>query len=135
LEFFSNSDQEDPDQKQKIDSFMELMGFQFHKCLFNEEYCKDNPTWENVSVVIGMHPDEATEAIVDEALKIVKLFVVVPCCVFPSLFKERRLSNGRNVWSLEQFIQYLSEKHTGIKVKALENKGDQPERGKVLGIY
>jgi hypothetical protein len=27
------------------------------------------------------------------------------------------------------------EKHTGIKVKALENRGDQPERGKVLGIY
>ena len=33
--------------------------------------------------VIGLHPDEATEAIVDCALAHNKPFAVVPCCVFP----------------------------------------------------
>jgi hypothetical protein len=119
--FFSKSDQDDPDRRQKIDAFMAQIGFQFHKCLFNEEYCRGNPTWEDSSVVIGMHPDEATEHIVDEALKVGKPFAVVPCCVFPSLFRERRLFNGKTVRSLEQFIQYLLEKDTGILVQVLEN--------------
>ena len=33
--------------------------------------------------LVGLHPDEATEAIVDCALANRKPFAVVPCCVFP----------------------------------------------------
>ena len=36
------------------------------------------------SVVIGVHSDGATEAIVDAALALDKPFAVVPCCVFPT---------------------------------------------------
>jgi hypothetical protein len=43
------------------------------------------------SVLVGMHPDEATEAIVDAALKYGKPFAILPCCVFPKLFPHRRL--------------------------------------------
>jgi len=43
----------------------------------------------NASVLIGLHSDGATEAIVDAALLYQKPFVVVPCCVFPNLFRER----------------------------------------------
>ncbi|KAK9836477.1 hypothetical protein WJX74_001270 [Apatococcus lobatus] len=43
------------------------------------------------SLVIGLHPDEATEAVVDCALANDKPFAVVPCCVFPRLFPERQL--------------------------------------------
>ena len=32
--------------------------------------------------VVGLHPDEATEAIVDWALANGRSFAVVPCCVF-----------------------------------------------------
>lgn len=32
--------------------------------------------------VVGMHPDQATDAIVDFALACSKPFAVVPCCVF-----------------------------------------------------
>lgn len=61
-------------------------------------------------VLCGMHPDECTECIVDMALKHKKPFAVVPCCVFPSLFSERRLSNGRKVQSYDDFLLYLREK-------------------------
>ncbi len=44
---------------------------------------------ENASLLIGMHADGATEAIVDVALRYRKPFVVVPCCVFPNFFKHR----------------------------------------------
>ena len=41
------------------------------------------------SVIVGLHADASTEAIVDVALKYNKSFAVVPCCVFPNLFKDR----------------------------------------------
>ena len=42
-------------------------------------------------LLVGLHPDEATEAIVDAALRTGAAFAVVPCCVFPSLFPHRML--------------------------------------------
>ena len=51
-------------------------------------------TWhkfDECSVVVGMHPDEATEAIVDFARVRGKPFAVVPCCVFPAMFPHRRV--------------------------------------------
>ena len=47
--------------------------------------------FEECSVVVGMHPDEATEAIVDFARVRGKPFAVVPCCVFPAMFPDRRV--------------------------------------------
>jgi 2-polyprenyl-3-methyl-5-hydroxy-6-metoxy-1,4-benzoquinol methylase len=44
---------------------------------------------KNASLIIGLHADSATEAVVDAALIHKKPFVVVPCCVFPNLFNER----------------------------------------------
>ena len=35
------------------------------------------------SLVIGLHPDQATDSIVDFAMQFGKPFAVVPCCVFP----------------------------------------------------
>ncbi|GIM13121.1 hypothetical protein Vretimale_16270 [Volvox reticuliferus] len=43
------------------------------------------------SMVVGLHPDQATEAILDFALECGKPFALVPCCVFPRLFPNRRL--------------------------------------------
>jgi len=44
---------------------------------------------KNASLLLGLHADGATEAIVDAALLYRKPFVVVPCCVFPNLFHQR----------------------------------------------
>eukprot|EP00961_Rhodomonas_salina_P052194 700656-Rhodomonas_salina.1 len=42
------------------------------------------------SVLVGMHPDQATEPLVDFCLGSGKPFAVVPCCVFATLFPGRR---------------------------------------------
>ncbi|KAL9651832.1 hypothetical protein ABK040_000180 [Willaertia magna] len=84
----------------------------------NNYFVEDEREWseevslmiQSCSIIIGLHPDQATESIVNVALKYNKLFVVVPCCVFPSLFPDRRLLNGQEVNNYSQFIQYLLEK-------------------------
>jgi hypothetical protein len=43
----------------------------------------------SATLLIGMHSDGATEAIVDVAMRYRKPFMVVPCCVFPNFFKHR----------------------------------------------
>ena len=57
-----------------------------------------------------MHPDEATEPIVDGAIRHGKPFAVLPCCVFPTAFPSRRLSSGESVKTYADFVSYLQEK-------------------------
>jgi hypothetical protein len=64
---------------------------------------------ESCCLLVGLHADAATEAIVDAALHYNKPFVVVPCCVFPSLFPQRTLGEMQ-VRSHEQFCEYLLRK-------------------------
>ena len=64
------------------------------------------PLWQSCSVVVGMHPDQATEPIVREALKHGKPFAVVPCCTFPNS-NSHRWVNGARVRTHEQFCDYL----------------------------
>lgn len=44
----------------------------------------------NCSVIAGMHPDEATEAVIDTSLRLGKPFAILPCCVFRNLNIERQ---------------------------------------------
>lgn len=69
----------------------------------------------NCSVIIGMHPDYATEFIIDFALKYNKPFAVLPCCVFPKSFPHRKLKNGKMVRQYDDFCDYLTEKDDRIK--------------------
>ena len=70
-----------------------------------------NPTlmsaMRGASLLLGLHADASTEPIVDIAIKYNKAFAVVPCCVFPNLFKQRRTDEGREVRSTDDFIRYL----------------------------
>lgn len=75
----------------------------------------------DASVVIGFHPDQATESIVDEALRYSLPFAVVPCCVFPDLSPHRVGSDGKHVRSFGQFIDYLQAKHIRMRKSLLEN--------------
>lgn len=65
---------------------------------------------DRASLLIGMHSDEATEAIVDAALRRGINFAVVPCCAFVSRFPNRRLADGTAVATTAQFIRYLKAK-------------------------
>jgi hypothetical protein len=87
----------------------------------------------STSLIIGMHADGATEAIVDAALKYGKPFAVVPCCVFPRLFNQRYLvkNDGTKVpvRSHEQFCEYLLQKDKRFKRVIL------PFEGRNVGIW
>ena len=50
---------------------------------------------KNASVVVGLHPDQATDALVDFALASGKPFAVVPCCTYGADFPKRRTPSGK----------------------------------------
>ncbi|CAO3608138.1 unnamed protein product [Cunninghamella blakesleeana] len=65
-----------------------------------------------VTLMIGLHPDEATIPICDAALKLGIPFAVVPCCVFSHQNRHRKLSSGELVSTTKDLIQYICEKDT-----------------------
>ena len=70
-----------------------------------------------------MHPDQATEAIVDVALAAGTSFAVVPCCTFAHLAPHRRLASGAPVQTYDEFVAYLREKSPHTRVSALPFQG------------
>lgn len=77
----------------------------------------------NCSIIVGMHPDQATEPIVDFALRYNKPFAILPCCVFAQESPNRRLRSGETVKSYDQFVTYLQEKSSLIRVAQLDFEG------------
>ena len=75
------------------------------------------------SLIIGMHPDEATVDIVDVALAKKINFAVVPCCVFHNKFPDRKLKNGKDVVEYPDIIQFILEKDDTLKTDFLNIKG------------
>ena len=65
----------------------------------------------------------------DVALATGTPFAVVPCCVFPRLFPDRRQPDGTPVVSYGDFVAFLRAKHPAIEVAWL------PFRGKNKVLY
>jgi len=64
--------------------------------------CKSSELEEvlaTASLVVGMHSDQPTEAIIDFGLATGTPVAVVPCCVFPNLFPERKLAQNGEIES------------------------------------
>ena len=80
------------------------------------------------SLIIGMHPDEATVDIVDVALNKKINFAVVPCCVFHNKFPDRKLKSGKEVVEYQDLIQFILEKDDKLQTAFLNIKG----RNKVI---
>ena len=60
------------------------------------------------SAIVGMHPDQATGALVDAALALRKPFAVVPCCVFPESHPERvSRATGERVRTTAELVDHL----------------------------
>ena len=73
----------------------------------------------DASILLGMHSDGATEAIIDAALELDKPFAVVPCCVFPRENPDRVLPDGEQVVTYEHLLTYLQAKaHDASILKA-----------------
>eukprot|EP00578_Thalassiosira_sp_NH16_P025295 CAMPEP_0181091966 /NCGR_PEP_ID=MMETSP1071-20121207/8675_1 /TAXON_ID=35127 /ORGANISM="Thalassiosira sp., Strain NH16" /LENGTH=344 /DNA_ID=CAMNT_0023174131 /DNA_START=88 /DNA_END=1122 /DNA_ORIENTATION=+ len=74
--------------------------------------------FRSLDLIVGFHPDQATEATIDLALLSKIPFAVVPCCVFPSEFPDR-IIDGKRVRNHGEFIEYLCAKHPQIKREKL----------------
>lgn len=76
------------------------------------------PGWRQLfsdcSIVVGLHPDQATEPILDLSVQQQLPFAVMPCCVFPRLFAHRRLQQANGVSvpvvTYEQLVGYLVQR-------------------------
>ena len=65
------------------------------RCMTLQELVTTEPHLiASCAALVGLHPDEATEHIVDIALARGKPFAVVPCCVMPHLFPPRNLTSS-----------------------------------------
>lgn len=87
---------------------------------------------KNAELIIGMHADGATEAIIDIALQYEKPFVVVPCCVFPSFFPNRKIVKDgvlHQVRSYDDFCDYLEQKDPRLK------RSELPFEGRNIAIW
>ncbi|KAI8600578.1 hypothetical protein EDD21DRAFT_354420 [Dissophora ornata] len=103
---------------------------------------------DKASIMIGLHPDQATEPIVRAALKAGKPFAVIPCCVFGRENPHRRLprapadfsekeheaaakedvdgeddASTRPVTSYDDFVTWLSTLHPEIETTWLNFEG------------
>ena len=73
----------------------------------------------DAAAVVGMHPDEATECIVDCALLHGVPFAVVPCCATPNLFPNRRCATGCRVKKYGGLVEYLLEKVRDLNYRSI----------------
>jgi len=87
----------------------------FDSCFFNRNLIDI----KSVRLIVGLHPDEATEPLVDTALDLLISFCVIPCCVFSQDFPNRRLKNGNIPSSYEEFCEFLTQKSSGIENELL----------------
>lgn len=68
------------------------------------------------SAIVALHPDEATDAVVDTAVHSQVPFIVVPCCVFCRLFPNRRKTSTHDpVSTRPELLDYLASKHPSIR--------------------
>jgi hypothetical protein len=74
--------------------------------------------FKGCSILVGLHPDEATEPILKCANALEKPFCIVPCCVFPTLHPDRRKRDDtgeeRIVLSYDDLVTYLRQAGHGI---------------------
>jgi len=73
----------------------------------------------NYTAIFGLHPDQATDAIFDYALKHKIPFACIPCCIFKTLFPNRILKSGQKISTYNGLIKYLREKDPRIRLAQL----------------
>jgi hypothetical protein len=84
----------------------------------------DHALLSTASAIIALHPDEATDAIVDTAVAKRIPFVIVPCCVFFRLFPHRRKPGTKDPVSTHaDLLEYLMAKDESIQRTKLPFEG------------
>lgn len=95
----------------------------------DDDYNPDHDLVSNSSMLVGLHPDQTTQDILELALRYDKNVAIVPCCVFPSYFPLRLLRDGTPVVTHAQFCQYLLESDPSLQQTEL------PFQGRNVVIY
>mmetsp|Transcript_3265 Transcript_3265/g.7749 ORF Transcript_3265/g.7749 Transcript_3265/m.7749 type:complete len:371 (+) Transcript_3265:127-1239(+) len=103
-----------------------LLSKEFNRTIFQAE---QEDLIKSSSMLVGLHPDEPTEDILDMALQYGKKVAIVPCCVFPCFFPLRRLADGRFVNTYDEFLEYLLLKDDRLR------KHNLPFQGRNTVIY
>jgi len=86
-------------------------------------------------LIVGFHPDQATEACIDLALLLHIPYCIVPCCVFPSEFPHRRHTlHGRVVKTHAELVEYLLE-HKGADMKRAVLKFHETNTARNVVLY
>ena len=82
----------------------------------------DHELLRSCSAIVALHPDEATDAIVEAAIQLQRPLVIVPCCVFFRLFPHRKKPKSSSsshqdetVSTRLDLLDYLQAKHESIR--------------------
>lgn len=103
-----------------------LLPREFNQTTYLKE-CEDSIA--QCSILVGLHPDECTEDILDVALRHRKPVAVVPCCVFTGFFPLRCLPSRNPVRTYEEFLEYLLLKDDRLR------RHELPFQGRNVVIY
>ena len=124
------------------DTFQTLQKGLIDSC--SSEANPSEESYEPTLILLGLHPDQCTEDIVDAALKHNLQFAIVPCCVYPDLFPTRqywvegdcaiedgncKTGNLLPVRTHGDFLKYLMQKDEKIQMTTL------PFEGKNVVLY
>lgn len=92
-------------------------------------YANLDDVLDSAAIIVGLHPDQATEPIVRWATRKRISWAIVPCCVFAADAPDRRIPqqpDGRLVESYDDFVEWL---------EALGNTAAQQESEKVQRCF
>ena len=119
---------------------IEHMATCFTKDVFPEIYSNsisighadETPSQTN-SLLLGLHPDQPTEDIIDAALEHNLSVAIIPCCVYADLFPSRMIKRSGSdddgkyeeipVRNYSEFLQYLLDKDESLQIATLPFEG------------
>ena len=91
---------------------------------------EENDPIPTSTLLLGLHPDECTEDILDAALEHNLSVAIIPCCVFADLYPSRTLTKSINgdyekiaVRNYSDFLQYLLDKDETLQMAILPFEG------------
>jgi len=76
------------------------------------------------SAIVGLHPDQSTDYIIDYAIKTTKPFAVIPCCLHSKQFSGKRNSKRQAIRDFDKLLEFYKQKDPGrIFSKTLDFDG------------
>lgn len=65
------------------------------------------------SAIVGLHPDQSTDYIIDYALKTSKPFAVIPCCLHSKQFSGKKNVERQAIRDFEKLLEFYKRKAPG----------------------